>query len=90
MDDFYEKRKQLFKDISFLSKAELEELFRILRNEGGEYSENSNGIFFDVSTLPDSIYLALSNFIKFCKTNTRELEERNKLISAMSNEPKVS
>ena len=66
MDDFYEKRKQLFKDISLLSKAELEELFRILRNEGGEYSEKANGIFFDVSSLPDSIYLAYDNLeLKF-------------------------
>jgi hypothetical protein len=83
MDD-YERRKDLCKDIDLLSKSEKEELYRILRREGGEFSENSNGIFFDVAILPVPVFEALEKFIHFCKTNAKELEERSKLIDTMT------
>jgi hypothetical protein len=83
MDD-YDRRKELCKNIDLLSKSEKEELYRILRREGGEFSENSNGIFFDVATLPVPVFEALEKFIHFCKTNAKELEERDHVIHTMS------
>jgi len=72
----YEQRKEFCKDINILSRPELEELYRILRREGGEYSENSNGIFFDVESLPAPIFEALWKFLEFCKSNAKDLEQR--------------
>ena len=83
MDD-YERRKELSKDIASLSRPELEELYRILRREGGEFSENSNGIFFDVANLPVHVFEALWKFINFCKSNAKSLEERSKVIDDLS------
>jgi hypothetical protein len=83
MDD-YERRKELSKDIGALSRPELEELYRILRREGGEFSENSNGIFFDVSALPVHVFEAIWKFINFCKSNAKSLEERSKVIGDLS------
>jgi hypothetical protein len=80
MADDYDRRKEFCKDIESLSRSEIEELYRILRREGGEYSENSNGIFFDVATLPANVFEALWKFIEFCKTNAKTLEERSKLM----------
>jgi len=80
MADDYDRRKEFCKDIESLSRSEIEELYRILRREGGEYSENSNGIFFDVATLPANVFEALWKFIEFCKTNAKTLEERTKLM----------
>jgi hypothetical protein len=85
MTDDYDRRKEFCKDISLLSRPELEELYRILRREGGEFSENSNGIFFDVSSLPTNIFEALWKFIDFCKSNAKNLEERSKMIDVMNN-----
>ena len=85
MTDDYDRRKEFCKDIGLLSRPELEELYRILRREGGEFSENSNGIFFDVSSLPSNIFEALWKFIDFCKSNAKNLEERSKMIDDMSN-----
>jgi hypothetical protein len=82
--DDYDRRKEFCKDIESLSRPELEELYRILRREGGEYSENSNGIFFDITNLPTPIFDALWKFIQFCKSNARDLEERKKQIVDMS------
>ena len=84
MSDDYEQRKEFCKELNLLSRAELEELYRILRREGGVFSENSNGIFFDVATLPTGVFEALWKFIQFCKTNAKDLEERSKLIVTMA------
>ena len=80
MADDYDRRKEFCKDIESLSRSEIEELYRILRREGGEYSENSNGIFFDVAALPVNVFEALWKFTEFCKTNAKTLEERSKLM----------
>ena len=56
MEDDYEQRKEFCKEMNNLSRSELEELYRILRREGGLFSENSNGIFFDVAALPASVF----------------------------------
>ena len=83
MDD-YEQRKEFCKEMNTLSRPELEEIYRILRREGGTFSENSNGIFFDVASLPAPVFKALWKFLQFCKSNATDLEERNKIIGTMS------
>ena len=83
MDD-YEKRKEFCKEMTTLSRPELEEVYRILRREGGEFSENSNGIFFNVEALPALIFEALWKFLQFCKSNATDLEQRSKLVSDMA------
>jgi len=85
MDD-YEQRKEFCKEMSLLSRPELEELYRILRRENGVFSENSNGIFFDVASLPAPVFEALWKFLNFCKSNAKDLEERSKIIGTMSSQ----
>jgi len=84
MTDTYEQRKEFCKEIKTLSRPELEELYRILRREGGEFSENSNGIFFDVASLPAPVFDALWKFLDFCKSNAKDLEERSKQLVNMT------
>jgi hypothetical protein len=84
MADNYEQRKEFCKELKTLSRPELEELYRILRREGGDFSENSNGIFFDVASLPAPVFDALWKFVEFCKSNAKDLDERSKRIINMS------
>lgn len=84
MSDDYEKRKEFCKEMNMLSRPELEEIYRILRREGGEFSENSNGIFFNVEALPGHIFEALWKFVQFCKSNAKDLEQRSKLFIDMA------
>jgi len=84
MGDDYDQRKEFCKEITTLSRPELEEVYRILRREGGDFSENSNGIFFDVAGLPAPVFDALWKFLQFCKSNAKDLEERSKIIGAMA------
>jgi len=77
----YDERKQFLDDIKGLSKPELEELYRIIKKSKAEFSENSNGVFFDLCKLPADVFVEMIQFMKFChKTRddfaAREEEER--------------
>jgi hypothetical protein len=69
----YEQRKHVLDDIKNqgLTKEEYQELFRIIKRNDIEYSENSNGIFFDLNTVPDTVFKKIIEFLQFCK------EQRN-------------
>lgn len=72
----YEKRKQLLDDIKLLSKDQYEEIFRIIKRNNVEYSENSNGIFFDLNILSDDIMNKLFSFLEYCKAQKISEEAR--------------
>lgn len=72
----YEERRTLLADIKMLVKGEQEEIYRILKNSKAEYSENSNGVFFDVCKLPAETFGAMKKFMEFCKKNRDEFAQR--------------
>jgi hypothetical protein len=77
----YDERKLFLDEIKGLAKSELEELYRILKKSKAEFSENSNGVFFDLCSLPAEIFEEMKKFMEFChKTRddfaAREEEER--------------
>ncbi len=76
----YEQRKQYLEDLKHLSKDEYAEVFRILKHHNVEYSENSNGIFFDLNMLDSTVFEYLSQFMKLCKTQrTNEAARVNEM-----------
>ncbi len=83
----YEERKRILEQIKGLSKEEQEELFRILKDTRAEYSENSNGIFFDVCKLPAEAFQAIQKFMEFCRKTREEFaireEEQRKAEEAL-------
>ena len=72
----YDERKQFLEDIKQLVKSEQEALFRILKTEKGDFTENSNGIFFDVSKLPIPLFKKLKEYMEFCRKNRDEFTHR--------------
>lgn len=74
--DYYDKRKELLDIIKMLTKTEQEEIFRILKRTNSYYTENSNGIFFDVSKLNTSTVEQMLQFIEFCKKNREDFQQR--------------
>jgi hypothetical protein len=62
----YEKRKQLFENLKMLVASEYEEFFRILKRYNEQYTENSNGIFFDVMNLKGETFAEMEKFMEFC------------------------
>ena len=78
MDIGYEERKQVFENLKILVKSEQEEIFRILRKTKQNYTENSNGIFFDLATVTDDTFNQIKEYIDFCLKTRQEDAERLK------------
>ena len=74
--DDYEIRKQFLEDIKNLNKVEKEELYLILKKTKSFYTENSNGIFFDISKISSDTFELMLKFMKFCKKNQTDFEYR--------------
>lgn len=70
----YEKRKVLFENLKMLVTSEYEEIFRILKRNNESYTENSNGIFFDVMTIKNETFTDMEKFMDFC-LKTRQSEQ---------------
>jgi hypothetical protein len=62
----YEDRKRVFENLKVLVKPEQEEVFRIIRKTKENYTENSNGIFFDLSLISDETFNQIKEYLDFC------------------------
>jgi hypothetical protein len=74
----YDDKKKVFEDIKYLAKPEQEELFRIIRRTKEPYTENSNGIFFDLTLISDTTFLQIKEYLHFCLRTRQEHEDRLK------------
>jgi choline kinase len=76
----YEKRKVLFENLKMLATSEYEEIFRILKRNNESYTENSNGIFFDVMNIKNETYSDMEKFMSFClKTRQNDIDRQKEL-----------
>ena len=74
----YKERKQIFDNITILVKPEQEEVFRIIRKNKVVYTENSNGIFFDLTNITDDVLEQIKEYIDFCLKTRQDHEIRLK------------
>jgi hypothetical protein len=72
----YDERKRFLDELKSLSKSEQEEIFRILKSERVEFSENSNGVFFDLCKVPQDSFIKFQKFMEFCRKNREEFAAR--------------
>jgi len=79
----YEERKKIFDTIPALVQPEQEEIFRIIRKLKVSYSENSNGIFFDLSSISEDAFQHIKEYIQFCLTTRNEHETRLKALETI-------
>lgn len=76
--DNYEERKKVFEHLKILVKPEQEEVFRIIRKTKEPFTENSNGVLFDLSTISDEAFNCIKEYINFCLKTRQEHESRLK------------
>jgi|UniRef100_A0A6C0BFX8 hypothetical protein len=72
----HDERKRIFDAIKTLVKPEQESIFRIIRKTKESYTENSNGIFFDLSTISDDTFLQIKDYLDFCLKTRQDHELR--------------
>ena len=85
----YETRKLFLENLKILNKSEKEEIFRILTVTKSVYTENSNGIFFDISKLSQDAFEQMIKFLEFCKKNRQDFlnrEEEEKKVQDILNQ----
>lgn len=85
----YDIRKQFLEDLKTLSKAEYEELFRIVKRNNIEYSENSNGIFFDLAPISTEVFEKFSSFMTLSCQQRKDEEVRTNEMNTLRSETKV-
>jgi hypothetical protein len=72
----YETRKKFLEELKGLVKEEQEHIFRIIKYHNIEFSENNNGVFFDVCTLSNSVFNKISEYMMLCRQNRDNFAER--------------
>lgn len=78
MSTKYEERKIFFDNINLLVKSEQIQMFRLLKKGGDSFTENSNGVFFDVMAISDDTFFKMDNFMKFVLKTRQEDNDRTK------------
>ena len=76
-DAEYDSRKKFLEDLKGLSKTEMAKMFEILKRHKMEYSENSNGVFFDLIKLSKEAFEELQVYMEFCRTVQSEQKIRD-------------
>lgn len=74
----YDDRKKVLEELKKLVRAEQEQIFLILKKHKVEFSENSNGVFFDLSKVPQEPFEEIQKFLIFCNANRTEFEARDR------------
>ena len=79
----YENRKKFLADLKSLSKTESLKMFDILKVHKIEYSENSNGIFFDLIKVSKEAFDELLIYMEFCRTvqTEQKIREENERLA---------
>lgn len=76
----YEEYKKVFEIIKILVISEHEEIFRIIRKTKETYTENSNGIFFNLLTISDEAFNNIKEYLNFClKTRQDDIDRLKEL-----------
>ncbi len=85
----YEQKRTWLEELKSLSTDEYTEIFRIIRRHEVEYSENTNGIFFDLTQVSESCFTDLMKFMDLCKARRVNEETRNKELNTLREESDI-
>jgi hypothetical protein len=79
----YERRRILHDSLKGLTKAEYVEILRLLNKHEEPYSENLNGVFFNVCNVSQVTFDSLELFLRFTQSNRRDLADRERFLSTL-------
>ena len=74
-------RKILFEKINNLSTTEHEEIYKMISNYNVEFTQNKNGIFFNISNVDDRLIEEINKFVFYCMGNKTILDEYDKKLN---------
>lgn len=95
-------RKLILDKVRLLGPTEHKEIFSLLQAHGIAFSSNSNGVFINLSTVPDDVLGTVKAFVDYCAMNKTGLDEYEKrlqeckithrfdIISSLATDPSTS
>lgn len=75
------EKKGLMDKISRLGATEHEEIYKILCENKINFTENKNGIFFNLKNVDGEIFDKINKFVDYCFENKPELDEYDQKIN---------
>jgi hypothetical protein len=82
----YEERKACLEEIKQLSKEQYEALYMVLKQNQIPHTENSNGIFFDLTSLPQQQFTKIKQFLQLCSKQNLSEQERTMELQILRDE----
>jgi hypothetical protein len=79
-----ERCKQLIASIENISKNEMEEIFKMIHNHGCDYTRNNNGLFINLTWIPDELLKELEQYVKFCNRSQTELRKYESICDVLN------
>ncbi len=86
-DDEYDRRKRFLENLKSLTTFEYIEIARILQRFKFAYSENSNGIFFNVAALNQDLFDELEKYLHFIQLNKKLIDDRKTIMNTFEIKP---
>jgi hypothetical protein len=86
----YERRKVFLENLKGLTKSEYIEIVRLLQRHDAPFSENLNGVFFNVCSVSQAVFDALELFLQFTTSNRKNLADRDTLLSTLTVETPIT
>lgn len=74
-------RRTLIRRTQELGPTEHGEIFKILTSHGIDHTQNSNGIFVNLSRVPDEVLDKVQRFVEYCVENKHDLDEYDKRLN---------
>jgi hypothetical protein len=73
-------KKKLIEICKNLSQMEYIEIFNIIKNDGCSYTENTNGVFINLSNVNEGTINKIFNFLNYIKNNNTNLVKHEEII----------
>jgi hypothetical protein len=81
----HERCKQLVTAIEKISQNEVEEIFKMIHMYGCSYTKNNNGLFINLTRIPDELLSKIEQYVKFCNRSQTELKKYESICHVLNN-----
>lgn len=75
------QKKHLLEKINRLSVTEHDEIFKMMRANNIPFTQNKNGVFFNLTMVSSDVLERTEQFVDYCIKNKKELDEYDKKLN---------
>lgn len=79
-----ERCKNLVTAIEKISQNEMEEIFKMIHSYGCSYTRNNNGLFINLTWIPEELLQKLEQYVKFCNRSHTELKKYESICDVLN------